>query len=81
MTEAEEIKYLKGKVQGLDRLCAVLANSAQKLWDDDLVTGLEWRLGIRTLLRELIADLKTDTPFLRGQREALAEFESHFFNR
>ena len=84
MTDAERIKYLEGKVQGLDRLNQVLINHIQNFWPD-LPTGLEWRIGFRAELVRLIADLeKSDTiktHLAQGQRDALAEFESKFFSR
>ena len=83
MNEAERIEYLEGKVLGLDRLSQVLVNSVQNLWGD-LPTGLEWRIAFRAQLVDLLAGLEEGDAIRtlrgQGQRDALAEFESHFFS-
>ena len=80
----EQIAYLEGKVQGMERLSQVLINHAQTLWMD-LPTGLEWRIGLRTELVNLIASLEKGDSIItlrgQGQRDALAQFQSEFFSR
>ena len=84
MDDADQVEYLEGKVQGLDRLSQTLVNSIQNLWGD-LPTGLEWRIGFREELLALIEDLEKGNAIVtrrgQGQRDALAEFESKFFSR
>ena len=84
MDDTEHIEYLEGKVQGMERLCQVLINHIEGFWGD-LPTGLEWRLGFRTELVDLIAGLEKGDAIItlrgQGQRDALAEFSSKFFSR
>ena len=83
MNEADQREYLEGKVQGLERLCQALINSTEQLWGD-LPSGLEWRLGFRSELVDLIAGLEKGNAIItiraQGQRDALAEFASKFFS-
>ena len=84
MNQAERIEYLERKVQGLDRLNQALVEQIQSLWPD-LATGVEWRIGFRSELVDLIQGLEESPVILtlrgQGQRDALAEFESKFFSR
>ena len=40
MDATEQIEYLEGKAQGMERLCQVLINHIEGFWGD-LPTGLE----------------------------------------
>ena len=84
MEDADQVEYLEGKVQGLERLSQVLVNSTQNLWGS-LPTGLEWRIAFRAELVDLITGLEKGNSIVtrrgQGQRDALAEFESKFFSR
>ncbi len=84
MDDADQVEYLEGKVQGLERLSQALVNSTQDLWGD-LPSGLEWRIGFRAQLVDLITGLEKGNAIVtrrgQGQRDALAEFESKFFSR
>ena len=61
MTDAERIEYLEGKVQGLERLSQALVDSTERLWGN-LPAGLEWRLGLRTVLVASLKALRKATP-------------------
>ena len=83
MTDAEEKEYMEGKIQGLTRMCEVLVNHIEGFWLD-IPTGLEWRIAFRTELSNIVAGLEKSpeilTTYGKGQRDAIAEFTSHFFS-